>query len=180
MDIGILTKMVANGGGDLRDKVLIALVGVSATAQGRGRLNQARILSMRVGDVDRLLEGLPLYKMIRGVIRRLVADRGLSDADPVLASRKRAADGTRRPISRIQAYRILRARVDGGWAATVHRLMADRPRAKSGSPAAVAPSSGPPPRVGYSIPLFETPPPQWVPARTDPGTHLSKRNRPPR
>ena len=155
MDVGLLRRVLGSlpqTAAGLRDRALVSLLVVSAASDGR--LTQGRALALRVGEVTRALEGLPHARAVVGVVRNLATAAGLTDDDPVLASRKRGADGTRRPVSRVQAYRILRARAGGGWASTVRRLGAGtRPSA------AVAPRpAAPPPRPTHPLP---THPSRW-------------------
>jgi len=124
MDTGMIGRWVRAPGGTLRDRVLVAVLGVSAATGGR--LTQGRVLSMRVGEVRRVLGGSPFAGQVVAAVGRYVALAGLGPDDPVFASRKRDADGRRRPVSRVQAYRIIRARSGSGWSRTVATLMATR------------------------------------------------------
>lgn len=108
-----------------RDKVLLAVMAVAA-ATPDGRLTQARVLSMRVEEAPRILGGTPFASQVVGAVRALAKSLGLAPTDPVFTSRKRDADGRRRPVSRIQAYRVLRARAGAGWQGCILRLVATR------------------------------------------------------
>jgi hypothetical protein len=154
MDAGFLRRLMTaptgrgtDTDGGMRDHVLAALL--AAAAASGGRLTQARVLALRVGEVSRVLVGLPFSAKVSELVRELARRTGLSDEDPVVCSRKRGADGLRRPVSRVQAYRIVRGRTGSGWSGTVRRLVAGgggrvvAPVPVSGAPVAAVPLPGP-------------------------------------
>lgn len=135
MDAGLLRRLMTaptrspsgGSGGSLtplgmRDHVLAAMLACAAASGGR--LTQARVLALRVDDVPRAVAGLPFGAKVCGLVRELARLAGLSGGDPVAWSRKRGADGRRRAVSRVQAYRVVRARTGHGWSGTVRRLVA--------------------------------------------------------
>ena len=162
MDVGLIRRVIGSlpqTAAGLRDRALVSLLVVSAVSDGR--LTQGRALALRVGEVTRALEGLPHARAVVGVVRALAAAAGLTDADPVVCSRKRGADGLRRPVSRVQAYRILRARAGGGWASTVRRIGAGpvAPRPPARAPVRPATAPVPAPRsVRDMLGLWSSPP----------------------
>ena len=75
------------------------------------------LLTLKFGDIrdKQTLEivegktGKPRVITISDTVRKEIAKLDGGDDDYIFASRKRNADGTSKPISRVQAYRILRA-----------------------------------------------------------------------
>lgn len=130
MDVGLLNRWLnapgPAGPHGRRDKVLLAVMAVAA-ATPDGGLTQARVLSMRVEEAPHILGGTPFAAKVVGAVRALAKAMGLAPTDPVFASRKRDADGRRRPVSRVQAYRVLRTRAGTGWQGCILRLVSGRP-----------------------------------------------------
>lgn len=172
MDAGLLRRLMtapaagrAGAGGSLtpvgmRDHVLAAMLACAAASGGR--LTQARVLALRVDDVPRAVAGLPFGAKVCELVRELVRLAGLSGGDPVAWSRKRGADGRRRAVSRVQAYRVVRARTGSGWSGTVRRLVAGGAGGRSdGGAAGVGPSGSRPaaPSVVAPTPGTRTRPP---------------------
>lgn len=128
MDVGLLRKLMAAPAGrvrtpiGMRDHVLAAMLACAAASGGR--LTQTRVLSLRVDDVPHAVAGLPFSAKVCELVRELVRVAGLSGGDPVAWSRKRGSNGRRRAVSRVQAYRVVRARTGHGWSGTVRRLVA--------------------------------------------------------
>jgi hypothetical protein len=171
MDAGFLRRLMTaptgrgtDTDGGMRDHVLAALL--AAAAASGGRLTQARVLALRVGEVSRVLVGLPFSAKVSELVRELARRTGLSDEDPVVCSRKRGADGLRRPVSRVQAYRIVRGRTGSGWSGTVRRLVAGptasaavAPRPPARAPVRSATAPVPAPRsVRDMLGLWSSPP----------------------
>lgn len=141
MDTGLLGRWVKTRGGSLRDRVLVAVMGVAAATDGR--LTQARVLSMRVSEARQVLGDAPFARNVHAVVRQYVTQAGLGPDDPVFASRKRDTDGRRRPVSRIQAYRVIRAKSGSGWSRSVATLIATR-RPAHAPPGGPRPTHAPP------------------------------------
>jgi hypothetical protein len=146
----------------LRDHVLAAMLACAAASGGR--LTQTRVLALRVDDVPRVVAGLPFGAKVCELVRELARVAGLSGSDPVAWSRKRGADGRRRAVSRVQAYRIVRDRTGSGWSGTVRQLVTRSVEGTSDKPAIpmtrpVVPSSTPrPPSVRDALGLWPQPP----------------------
>lgn len=127
MDVGLVNRWLhapgPAGPHGQRDRVLVAVMAVAAADGG---LTQARVLSMRVEEAPRVLGGTPFASKVIGAVRALAKTLGLAPTDPVFTSRKRDADGRRRPVSRVQAYRVLRTRAGTGWKGCLLRLVSTR------------------------------------------------------
>jgi len=114
----------------------LAVISAAATARGRlllrvlwatgARVSEA--LSLRIVDVRRDSLVLPNLKHhsrrtkqvflpagqmdLPGALLFWAREQGLADGEPIFFSRKRAAGGERRPISRQQAWEVVRAAAD--------------------------------------------------------------------